>query len=163
MNIIDPIDNISIGYNINIVNDYTDKLECIDLKNGNKLWQRELSGDFSWNDFFYLNDSTIAIVASGLQTMNIKVTAMELPRIFHDFGGFPKKLFEEQYPAKGSPELDIEMKELLKPTSVELDETWRMDHGAWSVIKHLYTNSDIPVIQLIINYTQPAMKVTINL
>ena len=76
--------------------------------------------------------------------------------IIHDFSGFPQALFQVQYPAKGSPTLAKEIKELLLPVFVELDEKWGLDHGAWSVIKHLYPEANIPVIQLSIDYTQPA-------
>lgn len=85
-----------------------------------------------------------------------KVTAMQMPRTIHDFGGFPKELFAVQYPAKGSPELAKITEEILRPTHVELDEKWGLDHGAWSVIKHLYPDANIPVIQLSIDYTKPA-------
>jgi 4,5-DOPA dioxygenase extradiol len=85
-----------------------------------------------------------------------KVTAMDMPPTIHDFGGFPKALFDVQYPAKGDPELAKETQQLLSPTPIELDESWGLDHGAWTVIMHLYPNADIPVIQLSIDYTKPA-------
>ena len=100
--------------------------------------------------------NAILCVSAHWYTNGTKVTAMELPRTIHDFGGFPKELFEVQYPAKGSPSLAQEIKTILDPTMVELDEKWGLDHGAWSVIKHLYPNAEIPVIQLSINYTKPA-------
>ena len=81
---------------------------------------------------------------------------MDMPKTIHDFGGFPKELYEVQYPAKGSPALAKETKELLFPDFVTLDESWGLDHGAWSVIKHLYPQADIPVIQLSIDYNQSA-------
>ena len=89
-------------------------------------------------------------------TNGTKVTTMEFPQTIHDFGGFPAALFAVQYPAKGCPELAQETKQLLGPTLVELDEKWGLDHGAWSVIKHLYPEANIPVIQLSIDYTKPA-------
>jgi 4,5-DOPA dioxygenase extradiol len=82
---------------------------------------------------------------------------MEMPRTIHDFGGFPQELFDVQYPAKGSPELAKEIKSILQPTLVDLDEKWGLDHGAWSVIKHLFPHADVPVIQMSIDYTQPAL------
>jgi 4,5-DOPA dioxygenase extradiol len=100
--------------------------------------------------------NAIICVSAHWFTNGTKVTAMEMPQTIHDFGGFPKELFEVQYPAKGSPILAKETKALLLPTFVELDEKWGLDHGAWSVIKHLYPNADIPVIQLSIDYTKPA-------
>ncbi len=98
----------------------------------------------------------ILCISAHWYTNGTKVTAMQTPRTIHDFGGFPKELFEVQYPAKGSPELAQATKAILEPSIVELDEQWGLDHGAWSVIKHLYPNADIPVIQMSIDYTKPA-------
>ncbi|HEY9221922.1 MAG TPA: 4,5-DOPA dioxygenase extradiol [Lutibacter sp.] len=100
--------------------------------------------------------NAILCVSAHWFTQGTKVTAMEMPKTIHDFSGFPKELYEVQYPAIGNPALAKETKELLKPTFVELDEKWGLDHGAWSVIKHLYPNADIPVVQLSIDYTKPA-------
>ena len=79
---------------------------------------------------------------------------MEKPQTIHDFGGFPKALFDVQYPAPGSPDLAKETKSLVKKTEVGLDEKWGLDHGAWSVIKHLYPEADVPVIQMSLDYYQ---------
>jgi 4,5-DOPA dioxygenase extradiol len=98
--------------------------------------------------------NAILCISAHWFTSGTKVTAMEMPRTIHDFGGFPQELFEVQYPAKGSPELATITQELLLPTAVELDEHWGLDHGAWSVIKHLYPDADIPVIQMSIDYTK---------
>jgi len=77
-------------------------------------------------------------VSAHWETKGTYVTAMEKPRTIHDFGGFPGKLYEVQYPAKGNPELARETKAIIKKTDVGLDEKWGLDHGCWSVIKHLY-------------------------
>lgn len=84
------------------------------------------------------------------------VTAMERPRTIHDFGGFPRALFEVEYPAKGDPELFSRIRTLLAPVDVAADMQWGLDHGAWSVLVHLFPNADIPVVQLSIDETQPA-------
>jgi 4,5-DOPA dioxygenase extradiol len=99
---------------------------------------------------------TIICISAHWYTKGTKVTAMELPRTIHDFGGFPEQLYKVQYPAEGNPTIAKETKKLLDPALVELDEKWGLDHGAWSVIKHLYPKADIPVIELSIDYTQAA-------
>jgi len=98
----------------------------------------------------------IICISAHWFTSGTKITAMRKPRTIHDFGGFPKELYEVQYPAKGNPQLARETKELLTPAMAELDEKWGLDHGAWTVIKHLYPNADVPVIQLSIDYTKDA-------
>ncbi len=100
--------------------------------------------------------NAIICISAHWFTNGTKVTAMEMPQTIHDFGGFPKPLYEVQYPAKGYPELANATRQLLEPTLVELDEKWGLDHGAWSVLRHLYPEADIPVVQLSIDYTKPA-------
>lgn len=100
--------------------------------------------------------SAILCISAHWYTNGTKVTAMKIPKTIHDFGGFPQALFDVQYPAKGDPALAEETKKILLPTQVELDEHWGLDHGAWSVIKHLYPEANIPVVQLSIDYTKPA-------
>ncbi len=100
--------------------------------------------------------SAILCISAHWYIAGTKVTAMEHPKTIHDFGGFPKALYEVEYPAPGSPSLAQTTKDLLAPTSVELDDSWGLDHGAWTVIKHLYPEANIPVIQMSIDYTKPA-------
>jgi 4,5-DOPA dioxygenase extradiol len=86
----------------------------------------------------------------------VAVTAMPVPRTIHDFGGFPRELYEAEYPAPGSPELASRVQKLLSPLPVTLDERWGLDHGTWSVLLHVFPKADIPVVQLSIDETQPA-------
>ncbi|MBS4073366.1 MAG: 4,5-DOPA dioxygenase extradiol [Algoriphagus sp.] len=98
----------------------------------------------------------ILCISAHWETKGTFVTAMAHPPTIHDFGGFPKALFDVQYPAPGSPELARETQALITQTEVHLDDKWGLDHGAWSVIKHLYPAANIPVIQLSIDYSKPA-------
>jgi 4,5-DOPA dioxygenase extradiol len=84
------------------------------------------------------------------------VTGSPAPRTIHDFGGFPRELHEVEYPAPGDPALARQVRELLAPVSVDLDEQWGLDHGTWSVLCHVFPAADVPVIQLSIDETQPA-------
>ncbi|WP_312174235.1 4,5-DOPA dioxygenase extradiol [Chryseobacterium sp.] len=99
--------------------------------------------------------NAILCISAHWFTDGTKVTAMSMPRTIHDFGGFPQALFDVQYPAPGSPELAKETAKLLEPVFVEEDHSWGLDHGAWSVIKHMYPEADIPVIQMSIDYSKP--------
>ncbi len=98
--------------------------------------------------------NAILCISAHWETAGTFVTAMEKPKTIHDFGGFPQALFDVQYPAPGNPQLAKETKELIKKTEVVLDDKWGLDHGCWSVVKHLYPNADVPVLQLSIDYRQ---------
>ena len=84
------------------------------------------------------------------------VTAVERPRTIHDFGGFPRELYEFKYPAPGDPRLAARVRELLAPVAVAQDEQWGLDHGTWSVLCHVFPGADVPVVQLSMDETQPA-------
>ena len=92
--------------------------------------------------------NAVLCVSAHWETKGTFVTAMERPKTIHDFGGFPEELYKVQYPAPGSPELAEEIKSKIKKTEVGLD------HGAWSVVKHLYPDADVPVIELSLDYSQ---------
>ena len=85
----------------------------------------------------------------------LAVTGMAEPRTIHDFGGFPRELFEFQYPAPGDPALAMRVRELLEPLDAGVDSQWGLDHGTWSVLCHVFPQADIPVVQLSIDETQP--------
>lgn len=84
------------------------------------------------------------------------VTISTAPRTIHDFGGFPRELYQVQYPAPGNPDLAARVQKLLAPVPVQFDNQWGLDHGTWSVLCHLYPSADVPVVQLSINQTEPA-------
>jgi len=84
------------------------------------------------------------------------VTAMSDPRTIHDFGGFPRELYQVRYPAPGDPELARRVQEILAPLRVELDHSWGFDHGTWSVLLHVFPEAEVPIVQLSIDETQPA-------
>lgn len=96
----------------------------------------------------------ILCISAHWETRGTYVTAMDNPMTIHDFGGFPQPLFEVQYPAPGSPALALETQKMVTKTTVGLDQKWGLDHGCWSVVKHLYPEADVPVIQMSLDYYQ---------
>lgn len=97
----------------------------------------------------------VLVISAHWLTKGTHITAMEHPKTIHDFGGFPQALFDVQYPAPGNPSLAEATSKLVTSTTVGLDHDWGLDHGTWSVVKHMYPDADIPVLQLSIDYNQP--------
>ena len=97
----------------------------------------------------------ILCVSAHWFTRGSAVTAMRAPKTIHDFGGFPRALFDVRYPAPGDPALAARVAELLAPVEVVQDESWGLDHGAWTVLRHAFPDADVPVVQLSIDATQP--------
>lgn len=100
--------------------------------------------------------SAVLVISAHWLTRGTLVTAMENPKTIHDFGGFPEELFQVQYPAPGSPELAKEIKQEVESIQVHLDHEWGLDHGTWSVVRHMFPEAKIPVLQLSIDYFKPA-------
>ncbi len=96
----------------------------------------------------------VLCISAHWLTKGTAVTAMNQPTTIHDFGGFPKALFDVQYPAPGNPELAVETKNLITTTEITLNHDWGLDHGTWSVVKQMYPEANIPVLQLSIDYYQ---------
>jgi 4,5-DOPA dioxygenase extradiol len=96
----------------------------------------------------------VLVVSAHWLSQGTRITAMERPKTIHDFGGFPKELFDVQYPAPGNPALAKETAALFKSTPVALDHDWGLDHGTWTVVRHMYPKADIPVLQLSIDHTK---------
>jgi 4,5-DOPA dioxygenase extradiol len=96
----------------------------------------------------------VLVVSAHWFTKGTQITAMDFPKTIHDFGGFPKELFEVQYNAPGNPLLAKETASLLHSAHVELDHDWGLDHGTWTIVRHMYPEANIPVLQLSIDYTK---------
>jgi 4,5-DOPA dioxygenase extradiol len=137
----------------------TEKMPVLFLGHGspmNAIEENEFVSGFRNAGKTLPKPNAILCISAHWETKGTFVTAMDKPTTIHDFGGFPQALFDVQYPAPGSPELAQQTKIAIKKTEVGFDYNWGLDHGAWSVIKHLYPNADVPVIQMSIDYTQPA-------
>ncbi|WP_353123822.1 4,5-DOPA dioxygenase extradiol [Dysgonomonas capnocytophagoides] len=100
--------------------------------------------------------NAILCISAHWETKGTFVTAMKQPETIHDFGGFPSRLYEVQYPAPGSPELALAIQQGITSTSVNLTNEWGLDHGCWTVAKFLFPKADIPVIEMSIDYSKPA-------
>ncbi|MFM1913265.1 MAG: dioxygenase extradiol, partial [Bacteroidota bacterium] len=94
----------------------------------------------------------VVVISAHWLSRGTLVTAMDFPKTIHDFGGFPNELYQVQYPAPGNPELAKEIQKSIHSAEVELDHEWGLDHGTWTVVRHMYPKADIPVIQLSIDY-----------
>lgn len=98
----------------------------------------------------------VIVVSAHWLTSGTHITAMDHPKTIHDFGGFPQALFDVQYPANGSLELAKATASMVQSTNVGLDYDWGLDHGTWTVVRHMYPDADIPVLQLSIDYNKSA-------
>lgn len=97
----------------------------------------------------------ILCISAHWLTEGWALTAMDRPRTIHDFGGFPQELFEQQYPAPGSPAAAGEISRFVRQRGsrpLGLDAQWGLDHGAWGVLKPMFPEADIPVVQLSMDY-----------
>lgn len=90
--------------------------------------------------------TAVLCISAHWLTRGTLITAMEKPKTIHHFGGFPKELYEVEYPAPGKPELATSTQELIKKTNVMPDHDWGLDHGTWTVVRHMYPDANIPVL-----------------
>ncbi len=135
----------------------TEKMPVLFLGHGNPMnaiCENEFAQGFKEVGKNITKPNAILCISAHWETKGTYVTAMENPMTIHDFGGFPQELFDVQYPAPGSPKLAKEAKKLITKTEVNLDDKWGLDHGAWSVLKHIYPEADVPIIQLSLDYCQ---------
>ena len=98
--------------------------------------------------------AAVLVISAHWLSKGTKITAMDFPKTIHDFGGFPQELFDVQYAAPGSPIIAKETASLITSAPVELDHDWGLDHGAWTIIRHMYPEATIPVLQLSIDATK---------
>lgn len=137
----------------------TDKMPVLFLGHGspmNAIEENEFVQGFRNVGSQISKPNAILCISAHWETRGTFVTAMEKPRTIHDFGGFPPALYEQQYPAPGSPDLAKETQQIVTKTQVGLDDhQWGLDHGAWTVIKHMYPEADVPVIQMSLDNTKP--------
>ena len=137
----------------------TDTMPLLFLGHGspmNAIEDNEFTRNFRSVSTQFEKPRAILCISAHWETRGTFITANEHPPTIHDFGGFPKALYEVQYPAPGNPGLAKETQALVKKTDVGLTDKWGLDHGAWSVIRHLYPDADIPVIQMSLDYLQGA-------
>lgn len=135
-----------------------DKLPALFIGHGspmNGIEDNEFSRNWAKMGQEIPKPKAVLVISAHWLTRGTHITAMEEPRTIHDFGGFPQALFEVQYPAKGSPELAEETSKIITSTNAMLDHDWGLDHGTWTVVKHMYPDADIPVVQLSIDYGKP--------
>jgi 4,5-DOPA dioxygenase extradiol len=99
--------------------------------------------------------AAVLVISAHWFSNGSRITAMDFPETIHDFGGFPQALFDVQYPAPGNPALAMETASLIQSAHVELDHDWGLDHGTWTVVRRMYPEAKIPVLQLSIDFTKP--------
>lgn len=135
-------------------------MPTIFVGHGNPMYAIE-ENEFTrkWQELGHLlpKPKAIVVISAHWETVGTFVTAMENPRTIHDFYGFPPALFEMEYKAQGSPKLAKKIADKIEHTNVKLDLDWGLDHGTWAVLRHIYPNADIPVLQISLDRTKSTL------
>lgn len=122
----------------------------------NGIEHNEFTENWKKSVEFVPKPKAIVVVSAHWETRGTFVTAMPQPPTIYDFGGFPHELFEAKYPAQGSPETAREIAANVKKGKIALDEkSWGLDHGTWTILRHMYPAADVPILQLSLHYDQP--------
>jgi len=104
-----------------------------------------------------LQPDAVLVISAHWLTSGTYVTVTPKPETIHDFSGFPEELYRVEYPAPGSPASALDTIDLVKMIDIKEDSNWGLDHGAWSVLKHMFPLANIPVYQLSIDYKKPPL------
>ena len=144
------ISNMNLNKLSKVSNEFTNSPTMPILFLGHGLPMNAIEINEFTNGFKKLNQefpkpNAIICISAHWETKGTFITAMEKPKTIHDFGGFPPELYAVEYPAAGNPELANEVKNMAQKTQIELDHEWGLDHGTWSVVKHIFQNVDVPV------------------
>lgn len=137
------------------LNEATPKMPVLFLGHGspmNAVEENEFVKGFRSISSEIVTPKAILVISAHWETKGTMVTAMENPPTIHDFGGFPNELYQIKYPAPGMPQLADEIRTNAKSTEILQDYKWGLDHGAWTVVMHMYPKANIPVIQLSLDY-----------
>lgn len=118
----------------------------------NVIEQNEFTNSWSQLKSISPLPSAIVCISAHWETRGTYVTANEYPKTIHDFYGFPRELYQQTYPASGSPELAQDIINNIKNPAIENFYDWGLDHGTWSVLKYIYPNANIPVVQISIDH-----------
>jgi 4,5-DOPA dioxygenase extradiol len=121
----------------------------------NALWKNDYTAAWARVGEHTPRPRAILSISAHWFVSGTGVTISTAPRTIHDFGGFPRELYQVQYPAPGDPALARRVQELLAPLPVTLDSSWGFDHGTWSVLRHMYPAADVPIVQLSVNRARP--------